>query len=183
MTEGKFDRPFRPRPVAPPEAFIRERTRPAKFDEERTRLACIYAIYRRWAFLSDKTATTLQKFEAALAKECKCEPFEFRGHRIYPRWVLDPPEPVEDELDDRPDKVVEPKQLGLVRVVQPLEFVGEQCEVGEVLPWMDPTMKEKDSIERLSSASSMSKAKSHLVVVWRGKRRVIAGTKVERVRR
>jgi hypothetical protein len=173
---------FRPRPVADPVIFLRQKTRPAKLKEERTRLECLYAHYRRWSHFADRVATTREKFEVAMRKSCAAEPYEFRGDLIFPTFLLDPlEETLEEDEDDAPlREPLRNKVRGLVRVVTPMTFRDEVCEAGEVLQWLEPTEGERRNLERMSKLAVLGN-RTHLVVLWREKRRTVAGKCVERV--
>lgn len=126
------------------------------------------------------TAASAKNFEAELRKTCPGEPYEMRGDRVYPRFVIDPPvKEDDDEVFEAPP--AKPRVLGQVRVVEDMKFVDGQCVVGTVLPWMEATPYEKQNLDRLSKTSVSEPGRSHLIVVWKDKRRTISGRSVERV--
>lgn len=179
MNQG-FENRYRQRPPARPEAFLRARTRPAKFDEEHTRISCIYAHYRRWAFLTDTRPVEAKTFEKELARFCKTEPYDLHGNRMYAWYILDPPEKTLDEHEEPKEPPVR-KVLGQVRVTKRLDFLVEACEPGTVVDWLEATPWERQNLERLNKSIGSATVRGHLVISWNNKRRCVPGTSVERV--
>lgn len=179
MTLG-YDQRYRQRPSARPIEFLRARTRPAKFDDEHTRLSCIYAHYRKWAFFADFRPVDDKSFEKELAKVCQVAPYDLHGHRIYAWLILDPALKVQDEPEESREPSL-PKILGQVRVMRKLDFLSETCEPGVVVDWLEPTPWEKQNLERLNKSFGSSTVCGHLVIHWNNKRRCVPGVSVERV--
>ena len=179
MTSG-YEQRYRQRPSARPIEFLRARTRPAKFDDEHTRLSCIYAHYRKWAFFADFRPVDEKSFEKELAKVCQVASYDLYGQRMYAWFVLDPPAKVQEEPEEAREPSL-PKVLGQVRVVRKLDFLSETCEPGIVVDWVEPTPWEKQNLERLNKGVGSATVRGHLVINWNGKRRCISGNSVERV--
>lgn len=164
-----------------PSAFFSERTREAEHEIEWLSIDCIHAHYRTWAFRAGFQAVSLQKLENDLKKICGGRMEVVNGHRLYPRYVMDKDESQKPEEPIKPQSsVTKLRVLGRVQTKMAITFSGETCEAGLILPWMQATDDEAETIKRLVE-SSREAHRSYLVVFWDGKRRIIAGNNVERI--
>lgn len=153
--------------------FAKARLRKSEHDSTNTTLSCLYAHYRRWAFLSDLLSLSVERFEADLKKLCKNEAEEFRGHRVYPVEVVLPWE--SDAPVEASKKATKPKSrvLGQVEFTRQVSFGSDAIQIGEALDWMEPNESEKETIESKATVK-FSRATQHIVVMFRGTRRIVS---------
>lgn len=164
------------RPYASAGDFLEDRCRAARLDEEFTRLSCLYAHYRRWAFHADLEATTEKFFAKKLEEATRVKPEKFRGHLLYPWCVLDG---LNEEDDYRWCEDLEPKVMGQVRVTQSFELADRLIETGVILDRLQPKFSERRHIDKLNKARTA--LGGHLLVKVDGKRHFIVGSNVERI--
>jgi|GEM_PF-2056289 len=170
----------RRKPMAKVEGFVRSRLRPALHESESTRLSCIYAHYRKWAFFQDQTAYSLKNFEDMLAKATRRTYEEFRGERMYPVWIRSPETPKKDDDLSLERKAAQaPVVKGQVEVLRELCFREMSIPCGEVLDWLEPNENERERIGLLRSGSPEN-VRQHIVVMFHGIRRMIPADAIRR---
>lgn len=170
----------RRKPMAKVEQFVRSRLRPAMHDSEHTRLSCIYAHYRKWAFFQDQAPYSLKNFEEALGKATRRSFEEFRGEHMYPVWVRsNEAEKKEDPSTQEKKATQSPIVKGQVEVTRELCFREMSIPAGEVLDWLEPTQSEKDRLEMLKAAGATGSSQ-HVMVMFRGVRRMVPSDAIRR---
>lgn len=164
--------------MAEVKSFVKERLRPVVHDEDHTRISCIYAHYRRWAFLKDLAPYSAKNFETDMARITKREPEEFRGERLYPIQIL----VIEKEDENEPKKQEQelPIVIGEVEVTTEIQFYQLKVPVGTKLQWLEPTTSERESM-RLAASRDMSSTGGQLVIMLEGKRRMVSTSSIRRL--
>lgn len=180
--------PERYRQWAKPEDFFQQRTRPVVedgFETGWTSSRVLYALYRRWAHKLDKEAVEAKTFAKRLEAWCrkaadsdgrKVEGLvgqPMNGHYRYPVWVTDE-EPAEPE---EPSDTAPPNELGQVRVLCDLDYLGDVLKAGSVVPWVRPMGAERLNLERLAKLDG----EQWLMVLYAGRRRYVPAANVERI--
>lgn len=168
------------RPWADVIKFFKTKTAEAKSEQDWTRVECLHAHYKRWAFFNETNPVSLKTFEERLPPKFRALAEEVCGTRIYPRLILDPPEPEGDDDDDEIRSVAARSPFGKVRTVQTMTFCDGVLETGTVLDWVPPSKWESYEIAR-KSGDARDDTQAWLVVVWKDKRRYLDGTHVERL--
>lgn len=171
------DKPEYRRSWADVKDFVKARVRRASTDEDYTRAKCLYAHYRRWAFLTGSAPVSEEVFDVRFSKLTKLEPASLNGHRVYAAEVFIE-EPIEAE--DVDERAHEPKVRGRVRAKEPMVFRFDAIEAGDVLDWMEPTPFERDYLQA-EARKELSASMSYLVVRFNGTRRYVPGKFVEKV--
>lgn len=171
---------FRKRSWANVSAFVKERLKRAPTDFEDTRVECLYAHYKKWAFFRGEAAVSDPVFCSRLEQATKLTPYEFRGHRMYQAMILDL-QPKEELADDEQKRAPERIVKGQVRSKKKLNFLRETIPIGHVLDWMEPSDYERTRSKSLSAERGLSPSVTWLVVEFAGKRRYVSSEDVEKV--
>lgn len=159
--------------------FATERLRRSTHHSEETRLSCIYAHYRKWAHFGDQMPLGLDRFERDLQAVTKATFEEFRGERIYQLEVVDPKEREERNRQAQRAKQAAPLVVGQVRVVRDVVYRSDSLSPGQVLDWLSPTDKERDTIEQMKNSKG-ARAGQYLVIMFKGERRYVPADAVTR---
>lgn len=171
---------FRRREWANVGGFVKERLKRAPTDFEHTRLECLYAHYRKWAFFRGEAPVSEPVFCHRLEAATKLSPYDFRGHRMYAAMILD----VEPKVDEQePEERAEVKRIvkGQVRAKRNFSFLDEAVSVGQLLDWMEPMPHEKDRLKQAAVERTGKPSASWLVIEFAGKRRYVCSENVEKV--
>jgi len=158
--------------------FVKERIELADNEHDHTRSECIYAHFRRWAFLRGEGPVSAEVFDVRFSKATKLQSYKQGGFNFYPVLLKDPPKKDDDDLlfEKPKGRVVR----GQVRILRAMQFHDESIPVGAVLDWMEASDYEKQNIERMTK-DARNRAMSWLIVEFKGTRRYVPSTNVERV--
>jgi hypothetical protein len=158
--------------------FIKQRVEVAKNEHDHTATECVYAHFRRWAFLRGEGAVSAEVFDVRFSKAMKLQSYKDGEFRFYPVLLKDPPTKDDDDLEFQKPKgrVVR----GQVRILRAMQFHDNVIQVGTVLDWMESSDYEKQNIERMTKDAG-NRAMSWLIVEFKGTRRYVPATNVERV--
>lgn len=123
-------------------------------------------------------AVSAEVFDVRFSKAMKIQSYKYGGFRFYPVLLKDPPTKDDDDLEFQKPKgrVVR----GQVRILRAMQFHDNVIQVGTVLDWMESSDYEKQNIERMTKDAG-NRAMSWLIVEFKGARRYVPATNVERV--
>lgn len=162
--------------------FRKERLVRAKHDEQWTRLECIYAHYRRWSFLRDERARSLEFVEGELFKASKGSVEEFRGHKLFPCWINVPEKREDDDDGQRGTRAAEEVVYrGKVRTLRPLSYRDVTVLQGAELDWMEPNSRERADMRDWRKRDGRESAPLPLVVLVGEVRRHVDANAVEKL--
>lgn len=160
--------------------FRKERLVRAKHDEQWTRLKCVYAHYRRWSFFRNERARSLEFVEGELLNASNGSVQEFRGHRLFPCWIV-----ISNKQDDDGQQIAsasdEVVYRGKVRTLYPLWYPDLTVPQGVEIDWIEPNSRERANMRDGRRREGRDPAPLPLVVFVGGARRYVDASKVEKL--